>query len=97
MLIITGRSQHDEVDTDTKMFDLVKWIRTRHLQWIGHILGMDNDSLVKDLVRLMYDSPQKGHLLVNSLATDIVSDTWGDLYKRVEHRDMWRQRHTRSY
>ena len=91
MSIITGRSQHEEASADTKTFDLVRWIRARRLQWLGHILRMDNGRLVKDAVRLMYNSPQdgdSGDLLMDAPTTD----TWDELCKRAAHRDAWRHR-----
>ena len=46
---ITGRDIRDEV-TDGKSFDLVKWIRVRKLQWLGHILRMGTDRKIKQAV-----------------------------------------------
>ena len=37
--VITGRSVRKEA-TEGKRFDFVKWIRSRKLQWPGHILRM---------------------------------------------------------
>ena len=39
---ITGCGIRDET-IDGKSFDLVKWIRVRKLQWLGHILRMDTE------------------------------------------------------
>ena len=37
--IITGRHVREEA-SEGKTFDLIKWIRARKLQWLGHILRM---------------------------------------------------------
>ena len=86
--VITGKSQHDEASKETRTFDLVSWIRARRLQWLGHILRMDDDRLVKKAVELMYTKPQKGDLLMDAPATS----SWDELCKRAESRDAWRQR-----
>ena len=39
---ISGRTAHEEASTG-KTFDVVKWIRSRRLQWIGYILRLDNE------------------------------------------------------
>ena len=88
LTVITGRSQREEASAETKTFDLVRWIRARRLQWVGHILRMRDDRLVKDAVRLMYNSTQEGDLLMDVPATD----TWRELCKRAENRDSWSQR-----
>ena len=42
--VITGRTVREEV-TEGKKFDLVKWIRARKLQWLGHILRMNKERM----------------------------------------------------
>ena len=39
---LTGRAIREEA-TVGKTFDLVRWIRVRKIQWIGHILRMDEE------------------------------------------------------
>ena len=50
---ITGGTIRDEA-TDEKTFDLIKWIRVRKLQWLGHILRMGRERKIKQAVFEMY-------------------------------------------
>ena len=44
--VITGRTVRVELNND-KTFDLVKWIRARKLQWLGHILWMGPERMLR--------------------------------------------------
>ena len=37
---ITGRSRHEETSSVTTTFNLLWWIRARHMKWIDHILRL---------------------------------------------------------
>ena len=65
---ITGRDIRDET-TDGKSFDLVKWIRVRKLQWLGHILGTDTERKIKQSVYIMYKNPRQGDMLMDTPKT----------------------------
>ena len=43
---ITRRTVHEEAAKDTQTFDVVRWIRARRMQWVGHILRIDPERLV---------------------------------------------------
>ena len=77
--VITNKSAHVETSVATCTFDLVKWIRVGRLQWLGHILRMDDTRLVKKAVKLMYINPQEGNLLMDAP----VSHDWSELCKRA--------------
>ena len=44
---ITGRSHREEANPKSTTFNLLKWIRARRIKWVGHILRMKDDRLVK--------------------------------------------------
>ena len=44
---ITGRTVQQEASAKWRTFDLVKWIRARRLQWLGHILRLGPERLIK--------------------------------------------------
>ena len=51
--VITGNTIREE-STDGKLFNLVKWIRVRRLQWIGHTLRMTQERKVKQTAYVMF-------------------------------------------
>ena len=56
---ITGRTIREEM-TDGKTFDLVKWITSRRLQWLGHIWRMGTDRKTKQTVFEMFRVTRPG-------------------------------------
>ena len=68
--IITGNTIREE-STEGKLFDLVKWIRARRLQWIGHILRMPPERKIKQTIFVMFKTPQPGDILMDAPQTDL--------------------------
>ena len=52
---ITGRTIREEA-TAGKTFDLIRWIRARKLQWLGHILRMGEERKLKRSIFVMFKS-----------------------------------------
>ena len=50
----TGTDVHEEVSKRTTSFDMVVTIRKRRLQWVGHILRMKGERLVKSALRRQF-------------------------------------------
>ena len=67
---ITGHSQRTEATSATTTFNLVKWIRARRLKWVGHILRMDDERLIKQTLHYIFHNPQDGDILMDVRATD---------------------------
>ena len=86
LAVITGKSQHEEASHGTRTMDLVRWIRARRLQWLGHILRMDDSRLVKKAVYTMYTNQQDGDLLMDAPDTS----TWKALCRHAEDKEAWR-------
>ena len=84
-MVSAVKTQHDEASKTVRTFDLVRWIRARRMQWLGHILRMEPSRLVKKTVQLMFESPQEGDLLMN----EPIIATWENLCKMVADRKKW--------
>ncbi len=62
---ITGRSYRDEATTPS--YDLLKAVWTRRHQWLGHILRMPSDHLLRRAVLALGGPPyQPGSLLMDT-------------------------------
>ena len=88
--IITGRTPHEEATRGQQTFDLVKWVRARRLQWLGHILRMGPERLLKRAVFEMFKTPQDGDLLMD--APNLQTGSWRELCTLAYNRDFRRTR-----
>ena len=85
--VITGRAVHEEAAKD-KTFDIVVWIRSRRLQWLGHILRLGQERQIKHSIFGMYKKPTEGDLLMDSPKTS----SWKELCTYTMDREYWRTR-----
>ena len=85
---ITNRTPHEEASAETRTFDVLRWIRARRLQWVGHILRMNPDRMVHKALRHISENRSEGDLLMD------VPDkfSWNELKALTSNRDGWRQR-----
>ena len=88
MAIITDKTQQQEASKSTQTFDLIKWIRARRLQWIGHILRMNKERMVKQAIFVMYKSRSEGDMLMDAPR----HITWKELCTYACDRNFWRTR-----
>ena len=86
--VITGRSPHDEASPDTRTFDLLRWIRARRLQWLGHILRMEDDRKLNQAVYEIFKVPSHGDLLMDVPTVK----SWRELRQYAADRDYWKAR-----
>ena len=84
--IITGKTPHAEASEDTRTFDLLRWIRARRLQWLGHILRMGQERKLKQAVFEIYKSPKPGDLLMDAPK----SKSWRELTTYAADREFWK-------
>ena len=89
--IITGNTPHKEVSKDSCTFDLLRWIRARRLQWLGHILRMRSERKLKQAVFELYSSPKPDDLLMDAPKTR----SWRELKTYSEDKEYWKIRRTR--
>ena len=88
MSVITGKTQHQEATTKWQTFDLVKWIRARRLQWLGHILRMGKDRQLKQAIFEMFKRRREGDMLMDAPQTE----SWWDLCSYAIDRKYWKAR-----
>ena len=90
---ITKRSVHDEARHDTQTFDVVASIRARHLQWVGHILRLQQPNrpqpqrMIHLALKLMHQRRTEGDLLA-----DAPNVTWDELVHLASDKRNWRKR-----
>ena len=57
---ITGKPIREEASEGTRSFNLLRWIRARRAQWLGHILGMDPCRMCTKLCSYCMDLAHRG-------------------------------------
>ena len=67
--VITDNTQKQEATEETCTFNLVRAIRARRLQWLGHILRLDEDRLLLKAVQHMYAHRSEDDLLMDAPKT----------------------------
>ena len=86
--VMTGNTQKQESTEETCTFNLVRAIRARRLQWLGHILRLDEDRLLLKAVQHMYAHRSEGDLLMDAPKTA----NWLELRQWTQDRKKWRIR-----
>ena len=84
---ITGRTRHEEASHSTSSFNILLWIRSRRLKWLGHILRMEDSRLVKQEVKQIHEYRRQGDLLMDTE----VELSWEALLMQASDRDKWRK------
>ena len=85
--IITGKTVREETVV-VKSFDLVTWIRSRKLQWLGHILRMGRERKLKQTIFEMLKALQTGDMMMDAPETN----SWRELCTYSCDSDYWRTR-----
>ena len=62
---ITQKTPHEEASRRTRTFDVVRWIRSRRLQWVGHILRMCPSRMVHKAAKYIHEHKSEGDLLMD--------------------------------
>lgn len=85
---ITGNTARQEATPKSRTFDIVLWVRARRLQWLGHILRMGTDRLLKQAIFEMFKNRQEGDMLIDAPT----HKSWRELCTYAADRDYWRTR-----
>ena len=85
---VTDKSVKEEASRKTRTFDIVSWIRARRLQWVGHILRMDQKRMVHKAVEHIHANRKEGDLLMDAPT----GYSWKELKELAANRDNWRHR-----
>ena len=85
---ITGNPRRQESTADTCTFNLLLWIRARRLRWLGHILRLQDERLVKQAIKHIHGHRQDGDMLMDVDP----SLSWEALVELARDKDGWRER-----
>ena len=83
----TGKSIHEEASIRSRTFDLVSTIRIRRLRWLGHILRMPDNRLVKLAVKVQFEKGTAGNITTD--VPDIM--TFAELCTLAADRKRWKE------
>ena len=83
----TGKSAHQEASRLTRTYDLVASVRKRRMVWLGHILRMPGDRLLKLATKVQYEQQSKG-----SLFMDVPPHlSYDQIVSLAQDRKVWKQ------
>ena len=61
----TGKDAHQEASARTRSYDLVRAIKQRRFRWLGHLLRIKGDRLVKLAVQVQYARGSAGGFFID--------------------------------
>ena len=82
---ITKKTIKEEATEETRTYDLVASIRANRLRWLGNILRMDDERLLKKAAQQMFGQRKEGDLLMDAPA----ANTWQELCKMASDEKEW--------
>ena len=87
MARITGKTAHEEASPRNQTFNIIKPIRKRKHEWLGHILRMGDHRLVKHAVKVQYDNGDMTGILADAPPTC----SFDHLLRLANDRKVWKQ------
>ena len=83
---ITGKDSHAEVSERSRTYDLVGAVRRRRYRWLGHILRMPGDRLLKEAVKVQFRRGLRGNMFM-----DVDPGlSFKEIEKLAQDRDLWK-------
>ena len=84
---ITDNTSRQEASRTTRTYDLVAEVRHRRFVWLGHILRMDNERLVKIAAKVQFANRKPGDLFMDAPA----AGTFEELVDIAKNRKRWQR------
>ena len=88
MSVISGKTPHQEASPKWRSFDIVRWIRARRLDWLGHILRLGKERTIKHAIFEMFKERSEGDLLMDAPQ----HESWRHLCEQACDRERWKMR-----
>ena len=83
---ITGKPAHQEASKRTQSYDIIRDLRRRRFQWLGHILCMQENRLVLKAVKVQYDKGECSNMLYDAPVTR----SFDELRTIASDRGVWK-------
>ena len=92
---IAGNTVHHEVSARTQSFDIIATLRKRKWKWLGHVLRLKGDRLIKLALKVQFENGDRTNMLQDILVTASFDHLVNLAHNR---RDLWRdhQPHRRN-
>ena len=84
---ITGKTIREEAVETTRTHDIIASIRATRMRWLGQILRMEEDRLLKKAVKTLYKGRREGDILMDTPAVP-----WRELCKMAADEKGWQAR-----
>ena len=68
--VITGNTPRQEAVAESCIFNLVRAIRARRLQWLGHILRLEEERILQRVVKEVYENKSEGDIMMDAPKTE---------------------------
>ena len=83
----TGKDAHAEASARTRTYDLVGAIKERRFKWLGHILRMKGDRLVKLAVKVQFGLKMEGDMF-GAIPKHI---NFNQVVRTAQNRKLWKE------
>ena len=83
----TNLNAHEEASARTRSIDLVGLIRQRRYRWLGHILRLKGNRLVKDAVKMQFEMGLPGNICMDAPA----HLSFEELTELAQDRKAWKE------
>ena len=84
----TNQDAHQEASPRTRTFDLVMSVRRRRFKWLGHILRLKGERLVKLAAKVQFDLDSEGGMFMD-MPRDINVD-FKEATTMAQDRHLWK-------